>query len=281
MNRLIRATVLVSVAIALVSMPVAAKGTSPSITVNAQATQGGEVVVETANIDRAGWVVIHPDIGTREDIVGDVNPSQILGKTYITAGTNTDVTVNLSQNLVQNQSLYAMLHYDDPADQRFTFALNRSQDPPVKSGNETVVKHFFVAIGQGSAIQKYAEAKQKAIEETTQNQQKIRNLEEQLRQSRDLLLQIDQKSQEVKNLIQDINSTLSGTPSVSELQSLAQRVSQVSKNLDTSQGGGNNAGDTGGTNNTSSSDGKESPGFTAVVALLAVLSVAVIAYRRR
>lgn len=139
-------------AVLLVTAPAAAQADAVSIDADSQPTQGENVTIRDATIDQDGWVVIHPE--------GDQfspNGGEVYGKRYLEAGSHENVTVNLSTTLLLNQSLFAMLHYDDPADEEFTFPNDPSEDPPVEqtqpfeSGERTFegnvsVDHFYIVI---------------------------------------------------------------------------------------------------------------------------------------
>ena len=53
--------------------------------------------------------------------------------------------VNMSvANITGELTLFAMLHYDDPADGEYTFSPDKAEDPPVKVNGNTVMKAFRV-----------------------------------------------------------------------------------------------------------------------------------------
>ncbi|MDY7083335.1 MAG: PGF-CTERM sorting domain-containing protein [Halobacteria archaeon] len=231
--KLVKSAVFLVVVLSLVAVsvavPVSAQDT-PSITVEPQGTDGNSVTVPEATLNQSGWVVLHP-----KGLDG-ANPTQVLGKTKIEQGTNTDVKVSFDSELTKNQSVYAMLHYDKPADGDFTFLSNRSQDPPVKYANgSVVVDDFYVVLDDSQSGDQLAELRQEQIEEERQRQQ----LQERKQN-------LSERREQIRNEIQQLREQVNNT-----------------------------------TNNGSDGGGQGTPGFTLVVALVALLSVSAIALRRR
>lgn len=184
------------IATALMAVPVAAQET-PSITVNPQGTDGDTVEVQDATIDEDGWVVIHPE-GSRS---GEFDAGTVLGATFIEAGENGNVDVQLDNELTENQSLYAMLHYDDPADGDFTFL--SSGDPPVQVNNSTVVQDFYVVTLQGSAGNQLAQAEQERIEEERRSEE----LEEQKQEEQEEQEELEEEIDELREQLNESNES--------------------------------------------------------------------------
>ncbi|MGM0555233.1 MAG: lipoprotein [Myxococcota bacterium] len=114
----------------------------PSVTVSDQtADPANEVVVEEAVSEGAGWIVIHEQNEAGDAIAG------VIGHAALTDGINTDVTVTLDRDVEDGETLYAMLHTDDPADGDYTFdgTAENPEDPPVESNGEVVVESFVVS----------------------------------------------------------------------------------------------------------------------------------------
>lgn len=110
---------------------------SPALSVTDQESDGSSVVVPRTTIDQAGWLVIHPEAEG-----GGPNGGVTLAERRLDPGTYRSVSLALSESISTDQTLYAMLHYDDPADDEFTFPENG--DPPVTSGGNPLVKPFSV-----------------------------------------------------------------------------------------------------------------------------------------
>jgi LPXTG-motif cell wall-anchored protein len=105
------------------------------VSVQDQSGDGATVTVPEATISGSnGWVAIHQVEGGQ--------PGPVVGAAYITEGASQDVSVTLDQPLTASQTLSAMIHTDDPADQSYTFPEDNSTDPPV-TVNEQVVNQPF------------------------------------------------------------------------------------------------------------------------------------------
>jgi plastocyanin len=115
-------------------------GPNPALSVDDQTTDGSQVTVASAAIDGSGWLVIHPEA---ED-GGGPNGGVVLGSRQLEVGTYTDVTLELDPAASSDQTLYAMLHYDDPADDEFTFPSDG--DPPVTADGGPVITPFTLTV---------------------------------------------------------------------------------------------------------------------------------------
>lgn len=115
-------------------------GVTPAVSVSDQETDGGAVAVESVAVDGPGWLVVHPAAN------GGPDAATYLAAVPLDPGRSTDLTVALERSLERDQTLYAMLHYDDPGDDSFTFAPGRGDDPPVAVDGEGVVESFRVTV---------------------------------------------------------------------------------------------------------------------------------------
>lgn len=111
-------------------------GPTPSLEVSAQ-RGGSNVTIESASINRSGWLVIHP-----EGEGGGPEASVTLATKQLEAGEYTDIKLSLEPGIEQNATLYAMLHYDEPQDGQFSFP--QQGDPGVQVDGNTVIKSFNV-----------------------------------------------------------------------------------------------------------------------------------------
>jgi plastocyanin len=126
------------------SFTVTGTGTyAPSLSVENQETDGQSLVVPQMTIDNSGWLVVHPEADG-----GGPNGGVTLAQQQVEAGRYRSVTLSLSETLQEDQTLYAMLHYDDPADGTFTFPSDG--DPAVTSDGSPVVESFSVTVTDGS-----------------------------------------------------------------------------------------------------------------------------------
>jgi plastocyanin len=121
------------------------QGPTPSLSVSDQETDGTTVTVPSAAIDGEGWLVVHPETDG-----GGPNGKVTLATKQLQPGSYSDVTLELDESLSESQTVYAMLHYDDPADGEFTFP--GDGDPPVKTDGSPLVKPFEATVsGMGGS----------------------------------------------------------------------------------------------------------------------------------
>lgn len=132
-------------------------GTSePTVALSVTDTEStdGTVTIPNVGIDKPGWLVIHPEASG-----GGPKGSVTLAEKQLDAGEYTDVSLTLDTLRKGEQTVYAMLHYDDPADGEFTFP--SEGDPAVTSGGSPVVKPFSVTVTGGDDSGKMASVKLK------------------------------------------------------------------------------------------------------------------------
>ena len=111
------------------------------VTVADQSGGGSTVTIPAVTISGSnGWVAIHLDDG------GQPLVPQTEGVAYIEEGTTEDVTVTLDNPISESQTLYAMVHTDNPNDLNYRFPQTAMQempeDPPVMEGGQIVVEPF-------------------------------------------------------------------------------------------------------------------------------------------
>lgn len=128
-------------AILAASPALAQDAPTATVGVEDQSGDGTTVTVPEAAIEGSdGWVAIHLDDG------GMPLVPQTEGETLIEEGDNQDVTVPLDQPIDESQTLWAMMHTEDPADGDYTFPETATQDtpedPPVMADGEIVTKPF-------------------------------------------------------------------------------------------------------------------------------------------
>lgn len=116
--------------------------TAPSITAGNQVVNENMVTIEKVNAAVDGWIVIHEDDG-------EGNPGPVLGQTFVEAGTNSDVMVDLGDaNFAGGEMLFPMLHIESPADGEYGFPDNG--DGPEVFGENVVVVGFETEAPSGS-----------------------------------------------------------------------------------------------------------------------------------
>ena len=90
------------------------------------------------------WVVIHAD--------EDGAPGAARGVSNLVEGTDEpvqDVTVELGEPAEDGETLWAMLHTDEPSDGEFTFLDNSEEDTPAMVDGEVVQQSFSVSVDDG------------------------------------------------------------------------------------------------------------------------------------
>lgn len=112
---------------------------SVALTVRDQERSNRTITVERVALDATGWVVVHPEASG-----GGPNGSVVLAKKRLSAGTYENVTLTLDVMTTEGATVYAMLHYDEPADGSFTFP--QDGDPPVTRDGAPVVRPFTVTL---------------------------------------------------------------------------------------------------------------------------------------
>jgi hypothetical protein len=123
-------------------------GSNYSISVSDQSPDSAnEVTIDNFSLgDQDAFIVIH-----EQNEAGDSWGSVIGNSSVISAGTNTnDTVVSVDRALEDGETLYAMLHYDDPADGEYTFGENDGEDPPVTVDGDVVVDSFTVSLDTAS-----------------------------------------------------------------------------------------------------------------------------------
>ncbi|GAA5020704.1 hypothetical protein GCM10011506_04250 [Marivirga lumbricoides] len=112
---------------------------APSITVENQAVSSNTVTISKVNAAVDGWLVIHSGEAT----------GPVLGQTKVIAGTNTDVVVNIGNEVFEGgEMLFPMLHIESPADGEYGFPDNG--DAPEVFGEDVVVVGFETLALTGS-----------------------------------------------------------------------------------------------------------------------------------
>ncbi len=112
----------------------------PSVSVSDQRlADDTQVEVDEVRASGPGWIVIHKN--------DDGSPGAVIGQTQVEEGTNSDVTVELSEEASNQQTLYAMLHADTGNEGEYEFdGSDGSADPPVSVDDSVVVQSFEVTL---------------------------------------------------------------------------------------------------------------------------------------
>lgn len=261
---------------------VAAPAAAQDVSVNAepQATAGDNVTVDSLEIDQDGWVAVYS-----ESVEGGPNFDDLKGAAEVDDGEHEDVLVE-TEGLDENAFYYAVLHYENET----SGELNYPEDTEVTHNGSTVQDDFFVAVGTQDVLDSYARANQQR--RTLQN--RIDSLQDQIDElerrsdrtdNEDLQDQIETLRDELEST-RDSLQNIDGT--IQETESLLEQMEENATDTDGGEGdgsdGGNGSDTDGQDGNGSDGDGSEEPqglpGFTAVAALVAALTAAVLLNRR-
>jgi hypothetical protein len=124
------------VAVAFVTGP--ANAHANHVTVDAQVTADGSVLVETVFATETAWLAVHADDG------GD--PGRVLGVRQVESGFRTDVRVGLEDGAASNRTAWVVLHGSD-GDGEF----DPAEDEPLASFGSVVAERFELGVGDREA----------------------------------------------------------------------------------------------------------------------------------
>ena len=137
--------------------------TAPSISVESQVVSENMVTIGQVEAAVDGWLVIHADDG-------EGAPGPVLGQTMVSAGSNSDVMVDLGDaTFAGGEMLFPMLHIESPADGEYGFPDNG--DGPEIFGDDVVVVGFemMAPSGEISVIDQPVDANTIIVDEITLN----------------------------------------------------------------------------------------------------------------
>jgi hypothetical protein len=113
----------------------------PSVEANTQGTtNGNQVVISNIYSPEAGWIVVHR---SNADGNGPQVP-EIIGKTQVEAGVNTNVSIQLKEGVANNETLWAMLHEDTGEIGTYEFDGQNGLDLPVTFNDKIVMSSFKI-----------------------------------------------------------------------------------------------------------------------------------------
>jgi hypothetical protein len=114
---------------------------APSITASNQVVNENSVVIDEINAAVDGWIVIHAN--------NEGAPGAVLGQTFVEAGINTNIAVDLGDAVFAgDELLFPMLHIESPADGEYGFPDNG--DGPEVFGEDVVVVSMETTAPTGS-----------------------------------------------------------------------------------------------------------------------------------
>ncbi len=116
--------------------------TIPEVQANTQGTSDGNMVtIAEVTAKQDGWIVIHRSNATND---GPMVPD-IIGKTQVSAGVNSDVMIQLNEGVSNDETLWAMLHIDDGTIGEYEFDGQIGFDGPVIVDENIVMVSFEIA----------------------------------------------------------------------------------------------------------------------------------------
>ena len=114
----------------------------PGISPYIEIEQGSTVrkFIFRVGIDAPGWLLLHP-----ETTEGEPDTSTILvGTMFREAGHQRAFNVTIPGTVEAGSTIYAMLYYDDPLDEEFTYTPDGDEDLPVQVDGSDVIESFEV-----------------------------------------------------------------------------------------------------------------------------------------
>lgn len=114
----------------------------PAVEANTQGTSNGnQVTISNVVSPENGWIVIH-----RSNAEGNgPQVPEIIGKSMVEAGVNTDVTIQLEEGVSNEETLWAMLHEDTGTLGEYEFDGENGLDLPVTLNDEIVMTSFMIS----------------------------------------------------------------------------------------------------------------------------------------
>jgi hypothetical protein len=96
----------------------------PSVTVENQGTSNGnQITVSTVMASEAGWLVVHRN--------ENGSPGAVFGNTFVEAGNSSEVQIQLTESVSNNEQIWVMLHKDTGTANEYEFSGPDSPDQPV------------------------------------------------------------------------------------------------------------------------------------------------------
>ncbi|MGE3802580.1 MAG: hypothetical protein AB7H80_16310, partial [Candidatus Kapaibacterium sp.] len=113
-------------------------GEAPAVTVSNQSATD-KVMIASANVQGPAWVVIHRDNGSNAPVVPG-----IIGKARLYNGSNTNVEIQLDENVSSGDKLWAMLHFDTGVIGTYEFDGANGLDLPIIVNSMIQMESFVI-----------------------------------------------------------------------------------------------------------------------------------------
>jgi plastocyanin len=120
-----------------------------SVTFSEQTTDGTTVTVDSVRVDDGGFVTMHDSTLLDGDALGSV----VGVSEYLEPGSAEGVSVELDEQLAEDQTLIAMPHRDTNGNERYEFVeSNGSQDGPYTADGSAVIDDAEVTVERTAAV---------------------------------------------------------------------------------------------------------------------------------
>ncbi len=117
---------------------------SPAVSAADQESEGDMVTVASVTSEGPGFIVIHRD--------NNGAPGEVIGNTAVEDGENTDVVVELTGDVADGASFWAMLHADTNTVGTYEFGTVEGADAPITLDGEVVMEMFMVTLVDSSQM---------------------------------------------------------------------------------------------------------------------------------
>lgn len=112
---------------------------TPLLEVVDQSTEDAIITFQVV-IDKPGWLILHPTTPA-----GGPDTSAEIARAYLPEwGEYASIDMAVGGAVVSDTAVTAMLYYDDPVDEAFTFSAGGNDDPPVRVEDEVVMVSFTI-----------------------------------------------------------------------------------------------------------------------------------------
>ena len=139
-----------------ISASTLAQEETPSVTVRDQPIVDNRITVDEVIAPQDGWAVVHT-----LDAQGSPIANQVIGSTQVSAGTNTNVEIELTESFTPGDELQVMLHIDEGTVGTLEFP--GGPDTPVAVDGEIVASNFTVQDAEAPADEEQAGGEQPVV----------------------------------------------------------------------------------------------------------------------
>ncbi len=268
---------LVVASVALVLSAGAAAAQDVSVSADAQATEGDSVLIDTVEIDEDGWVAVY-----EESVLEEPDFDSLVGVEAVDEGTHTNIDVETE--IEEHGFYYAVLHYDESAATEFDYP----DDPVVTDDDGNDVQDFFFVsveteeLAAGAEQFEDVDIRSFLLNYAETNQQK-REIEHRLSNLRDSVDELeDREDEDVEDELQNLRDEIDAEEefleelevTLADREELLRQIEEMgAEEVDDDDDADDDADEE--TDDDEEDDDTEPeglPGFTAVAALVALLT---------